>query len=164
MGHVIKDTATLKDVTAYEIVSTENLPDISGVGIVLRHKKSGARVAVISNDDNNKVFCVGFRTPPEDSTGVAHILEHSVLCGSERFPVKEPFVELAKGSLNTFLNAMTYSDKTIYPVASCNEKDFANLMEVYMDAVFFPDIYKHKEIFLQEGWHYELEEVEQALT
>lgn len=164
MSHVIKDINTIKDLTAYEIVSTESLPDISGFGIVLRHKKSGARVAVISNDDNNKVFSVGFRTPPEDSTGVAHILEHSVLCGSERFPVKEPFVELVKGSLNTFLNAMTYPDKTIYPVASCNEKDFANLMEVYMDAVFFPDIYKHKEIFLQEGWHYELEDIKSELV
>lgn len=164
MSHVIKNTDTIKDITAYEIVSTEALPDISGFGIVLRHKKSGARVAVISNEDNNKVFSIGFRTPPEDSTGVAHILEHSVLCGSERFPVKEPFVELVKGSLNTFLNAMTYPDKTIYPVASCNEKDFANLMEVYMDAVFFPDIYKHKEIFLQEGWHYELEDVKSELV
>ncbi|MBQ9767361.1 MAG: insulinase family protein [Lachnospiraceae bacterium] len=164
MSHVIKNTDTIKDLVAYEIVSTESLPDISGFGIVLRHKKSGARVAVISNEDNNKVFSIGFRTPPEDSTGVAHILEHSVLCGSERFPVKEPFVELVKGSLNTFLNAMTYPDKTIYPVASCNEKDFANLMEVYMDAVFFPDIYKHKEIFLQEGWHYELEDVKSELV
>ncbi len=164
MSHSIKNVDTLQGLSAYEIVSTEDLPDVSGFGIVLRHKKSGARVAVVSNEDNNKVFCIGFRTPPEDSTGVAHILEHSVLCGSERFPVKEPFVELVKGSLNTFLNAMTYPDKTIYPVASCNEKDFANLMEVYMDAVFFPDIYKHKEIFLQEGWHYELEDTEKPLV
>ncbi|MDD5900257.1 MAG: insulinase family protein [Lachnospiraceae bacterium] len=164
MGHCITNIETIKDLTAYEIVSEENLPDISGFGIVLRHKKSGARIAVISNEDNNKVFSVGFRTPPEDSTGVAHILEHSVLCGSERFPVKDPFVELVKGSLNTFLNAMTYPDKTIYPVASCNDKDFANLMEVYLDAVFFPDIYRHKEIFLQEGWHYELENAEAELS
>lgn len=164
MSHVIKNTETLKNLSAYEIVSEESLPDISGYGIVLRHKKSGARVAVISCDDNNKVFSVGFRTPPEDSTGVAHILEHSVLCGSERFPVKDPFVELVKGSLNTFLNAMTYPDKTIYPVASCNDKDFANLMEVYLDAVFFPNIHHEKNIFLQEGWHYELESADGALS
>ncbi len=164
MGHVIKNTESLKKLSAYEIVSEENLPDISGYGIVLRHKKSGARIAVISTEDNNKVFSVGFRTPPEDSTGVAHILEHSVLCGSERFPVKDPFVELAKGSLNTFLNAMTYPDKTIYPVASCNDKDFANLMEVYMDAVFFPNIHHEKNIFLQEGWHYELESTDGELS
>ena len=164
MSRVIKNTETLKKLSAYEIVSEENLPDISGYGIVLRHKKSGARVAVISCDDNNKVFSVGFRTPPEDSTGVAHILEHSVLCGSERFPVKDPFIELAKGSLNTFLNAMTYPDKTIYPVASCNDKDFANLMEVYMDAVFFPNIRNEKKIFLQEGWRYELESPDAELS
>ncbi|MBR2408454.1 MAG: insulinase family protein [Lachnospiraceae bacterium] len=164
MSRVIKNTETLKKLSAYEIVSEENLPDISGYGIVLRHKKSGAKVAVISCEDNNKVFSVGFRTPPEDSTGVAHILEHSVLCGSERFPVKDPFVELVKGSLNTFLNAMTYPDKTIYPVASCNDKDFANLMEVYMDAVFFPNIHHEKNIFLQEGWHYELESADADLS
>ena len=164
MSHMIKNTETLKNLSAYVIESEENLPDISGYGIVLRHKKSGARVALISCDDNNKVFSVGFRTPPEDSTGVAHILEHSVLCGSERFPVKDPFVELAKGSLNTFLNAMTYPDKTIYPVASCNDKDFANLMEVYLDAVFFPNIHHEKKIFLQEGWHYELESADGELT
>lgn len=164
MSCVIKNTESLKKMSAYEIVAEENLPDISGFGIVLRHKKSGARIAVISTEDNNKVFSVGFRTPPEDSTGVAHILEHSVLCGSERFPVKDPFVELVKGSLNTFLNAMTYPDKTIYPVASCNDKDFANLMEVYMDAVFFPNIHHEKNIFLQEGWHYELESAEGELS
>lgn len=164
MSHMIKNTETLKNLSAYEVMSEENLPDISGYGMVLRHKKSGARVAVISCEDNNKVFSVGFRTPPEDSTGVAHILEHSVLCGSERFPVKDPFVELVKGSLNTFLNAMTYPDKTIYPVASCNDKDFANLMEVYLDAVFFPNIHHEKNIFLQEGWHYELESTEGELT
>lgn len=164
MAHVIHNTETIKGLTAYEIISTEELPDISGFGIVLRHKKSGARIAVISNEDNNKVFSIGFRTPPEDSTGVAHILEHSVLCGSERFPVKDPFVELVKGSLNTFLNAMTYPDKTLYPVASCNDRDFANLMEVYLDAVLFPNICKHREIFLQEGWHYELEDAAAEIT
>lgn len=106
---------------------------------------------------------MAFRTPPTDSTGVAHILEHSVLCGSEKFPVKDPFVELVKGSLNTFLNAMTYSDKTVYPVASCNDADFQNLMNVYLDAVFHPNIYQFKEIFMQEGWHYELESVDSPL-
>ena len=110
--------------------------------------------------DENKVFSVGFRTPPTDDTGVPHILEHSTLCGSKKFPVKDPFIELLKGSLNTFLNAMTYPDKTVYPVASCNDKDFANLMEVYMDAVFYPNVYLHEEIFKQEGWHYELENVD----
>lgn len=142
---------------AYEFIHCEQLEDINSAGIVLKHKKSGARIALISNEDTNKVFSIGFRTPPADSTGVAHIIEHTVLCGSKNFPAKDPFIELAKGSLNTFLNAMTYPDKTVYPVASCNEKDFQNLMHVYMDAVFYPNIYLRKEIFEQEGWHYELE-------
>ena len=146
----------LSELKAYEILKTENLTDIQSTGYILRHKKSGARVAVISNTDENKVFYIGFRTPPEDETGVPHIIEHTVLCGSKKFPVKDPFVELVKGSLNTFLNAMTYPDKTIYPVASCNDKDFQNLVDVYMDAVFNPNIYNHEEIFKQEGWHYEL--------
>ena len=119
---------------------------------------------MIANDDDNKVFYVGFRTPPEDSTGVPHIIEHTVLCGSDKYPVKDPFVELVKGSLNTFLNAMTYPEKTIYPVASCNDKDFQNLMSVYMDAVFHPNIYKYQEIFKQEGWHYELEDEDSPIT
>ena len=126
----------------------KKIEDIGSMSCLLRHKKTGARIALLSNDDNNKVFCIGFRTPPTDSTGVAHIIEHSVLCGSEQFPIKDPFVELVKGSLNTFLNAMTYCDKTVYPVASCNDKDFQNLMHVYMDAVFYPNIYKEKNIFL----------------
>lgn len=126
-------------------------------------KKSGARLFLLSCDDENKVFSIGFRTPPSDSTGVAHILEHSVLCGSDKFPVKDPFVELVKGSLNTFLNAMTYPDKTVYPVASCNEKDFQNLMNVYLDAVLHPNIYREPKIFMQEGWHYELESPESDL-
>ena len=125
---------------------------------LLKHKKTGARIALLSNDDENKVFYIGFRTPPADSTGVPHIIEHSVLCGSKEFPVKDPFVELVKGSLNTFLNAMTYSDKTVYPIASCNDKDFQNLMHVYLDAVFYPNIYNEKRIFMQEGWHYEMED------
>lgn len=131
---------------------------------LLEHKKSGARLALLSNDDENKVFYIGFRTPPEDSTGVAHILEHSVLEGSRDFPVKDPFIELAKGSLNTFLNAMTYPDKTVYPIASCNDKDFQNLMHVYLDAVFYPNIYTERKIFEQEGWHYEMESPEDELT
>ncbi|MBE5928745.1 MAG: insulinase family protein [Lachnospiraceae bacterium] len=149
---------------SYELIFENNLSDIGSMGYLLRHKKSGARISIIANDDENKVFSVGFRTPPADSTGVAHIIEHSVLCGSEKYPVKDPFVELVKGSLNTFLNAMTYSDKTVYPVASCNDADFANLMGVYLDAVFFPNIYDKKEIFLQEGWHYEMENEEAPLT
>ena len=145
-----------ENLTAYEVVTEENLTDIHSTGWLLRHKKTGARVMLIENDDENKVFNIAFRTPPKDSTGVAHILEHSVLCGSREFPLKDPFVELVKGSLNTFLNAMTYPDKTCYPVASCNDKDFQNLMHVYLDAVFYPNIYKREEIFRQEGWHYEI--------
>ena len=147
----------LTDLEAYEILEQCPLRDLKSEGVILRHKKSGARIAVISNDDDNKVFYIGFRTPAEDSTGVPHIIEHTVLCGSDKYPVKDPFVELVKGSLNTFLNAITYPEKTIYPVASCNDTDFQNLMSVYMDAVFHPNIYKHQEIFKQEGWHYELD-------
>ena len=149
---------------AYELVKKEMLTDLNSVGYVWKHKKTGARIAVISNDDSNKVFSIGFRTPPEDSTGVAHIVEHTVLCGSKEFPSKDPFVELVKGSLNTFLNAMTYPDKTVYPIASCNDKDFQNLMHVYLDAVFYPNIYKEEKIFKQEGWHYQLEDVNEPIT
>ena len=148
---------------AYEIVSLEYIDEIKSQAALLRHKKTGARVAVLANDDENKTFNIGFRTPPKDSTGVAHIMEHSVLCGSEKFPAKDPFVELAKGSLNTFLNAMTYPDKTVYPIASCNDADFQNLMHVYLDAVFYPNIYKREEIFRQEGWNYHLEQKEGPL-
>lgn len=148
---------TIKIPETYSILKSTYIEELKSEALLLKHKKSGARIAVLSNEDINKVFHVAFRTPPKDSTGVAHILEHSVLCGSDEFPVKDPFVELVKGSLNTFLNAMTYSDKTVYPVASCNDADFQNLMHVYLDAVFRPNIYKSKEIFLQEGWHYELE-------
>lgn len=155
---------TIKDLQAYEITCRETLPDIHSEGILLRHKKSGARVMVIANEDENKVFHITFRTPPSDSTGVAHILEHCSLCGSEKFPSKDPFVELVKGSLNTFLNAMTYPDKTMYPVASCNDRDFANLMHVYLDAVFHTNIYKKEEIFRQEGWNYHLESPEDEIT
>jgi Zn-dependent M16 (insulinase) family peptidase len=150
--------------SSYEFLFEEKLDDLNAIGKVLAHKKTGARVTLIVNDDNNKVFSIGFRTPPVNSTGVAHIIEHSVLCGSKNFPAKDPFVELAKGSLNTFLNAMTYPDKTVYPVASMNDQDFKNLMHVYMDAVLYPNIYQRKEIFLQEGWHYELENEASDLT
>ena len=148
----------LHELKQYELLMERRIEDLHSDGYILRHKKSGARIALMSNDDSNKVFYIGFRTPPTDSTGVAHILEHSVLEGSREFPVKDPFIELIKGSLNTFLNAMTYPDKTLYPVASCNDKDFANLMHVYLDAVFYPNIYKEPRIFFQEGWHYELQD------
>lgn len=154
----------LQDLKAYELVEEKDLRDLNSKGYILRHKKSGARISAISNDDENKVFYIGFRTPPADSTGVAHIVEHTVLCGSDKFPAKDPFVELVKGSLNTFLNAMTYPDKTVYPVASCNDKDFQNLMDVYMDAVLHPNIYKREEIFKQEGWHYELKDKDDPVT
>lgn len=147
---------TIHDLAEYEILDEHRVADVQSDGFILRHKKSGARIAILSNNDDNKVFYIGFRTPPEDETGVPHIIEHTTLCGSKKFPVKDPFIELAKGSLNTFLNAMTYPDKTVYPVASCNDQDFKNLMDVYLDAVFNPNITKYEEIFKQEGWHYEL--------
>lgn len=147
---------TIHDLAEYEILDEHRVEDVQSDGFILRHKKSGARIAILSNNDDNKVFYIGFRTPPEDETGVPHIIEHTTLCGSKKFPVKDPFIELAKGSLNTFLNAMTYPDKTVYPVASCNDQDFKNLMDVYLDAVFNPNITKYEEIFRQEGWHYEL--------
>ena len=154
----------LSKLSAYEVKLQKDIKDLKSEGVLLKHKKSGARVVLISNDDENKVFSIGFRTPPKNSTGVPHIMEHSVLCGSKNFPVKDPFVELVKGSLNTFLNAMTYPDKTMYPVASCNDKDFQNLMHVYMDAVFYPNIYQHEEIFRQEGWSYQLEDKDGELA
>ena len=155
---------TVKELDAYQVISEKYVKELNSEGIILEHKKTGARIFLLSNEDENKVFTIGFRTPPSDSTGVPHILEHSVLCGSEKFPVKDPFVELVKGSLNTFLNAMTYPDKTVYPVASCNDKDFQNLMNVYMDAVLHPGIYNEEKIFMQEGWHYELESEESPLV
>ncbi len=154
---------SIRDLKTYEILKEEDLTGIQAKGYLLRHKKSRARVLLIEKDDNNKVFSIGFRTPPGDSTGVPHIMEHSVLCGSKNFPAKDPFVELVKGSLNTFLNAMTYPDKTVYPVASCNDKDFQNLMHVYMDAVLYPNIYAHEEIFRQEGWSYKLDSAKDKL-
>ncbi len=154
----------VKELSTYEIVKEEKLNDLKSDGLILRHKRSGARVCLISNDDDNKVFYIGFKTPAKDSTGVQHIMEHSVLCGSKKYPAKDPFVELVKGSLNTFLNAMTYPDKTVYPVASCNDKDFQNLMDVYLDAVFHPNVYARPQIFKQEGWHYELKDVNDPVT
>ncbi len=154
----------MKQVKGYTILQKQELKELNATGYLLEHDKTKAKVAAIETTDDNKVFSIGFRTPPKDSTGVAHIVEHTVLCGSKEFPVKDPFIELAKGSLNTFLNAMTYPDKTVYPVASCNDKDFQNLMHVYMDAVFYPNIYKEEKIFKQEGWHYHLDSVDGPLT
>ena len=154
----------IKEVTTYEIIEEREITELRSKATVCRHKKTGAKVILMENEDENKVFYIGFRTTPRESTGVSHILEHSVLCGSKNFPVKDPFIELAKGSLNTFLNAMTYPDKTVYPVASCNDKDFQNLMHVYLDAVFYPNIYNHDMTFRQEGWHYEMEDMDSDLT
>src|SRR5688500_16287815 len=140
---------------AFELIREETIPEVSSQAKLYRHKKTGAEVLSLANDDENKVFGITFRTPPKDSTGVAHILEHSVLCGSRKYPVKEPFVELLKGSLHTFLNAMTYPDKTVYPVASQNLQDFYNLVDVYLDAVLFPKT--SEDTFRQEGWHFELD-------
>ena len=148
----------------FKLERQEKVEELNSIARIFEHEKTGAKLLHLENDDSNKVFSIGFKTPPSDDTGVAHILEHSVLCGSKKFPTKEPFVELIKGSLNTFLNAMTFSDKTIYPLASKNEKDFFNLMDVYLDAVFYPNIYSTKEILMQEGWHYELENIEDELT
>ncbi len=146
-----------KNYHGFRLILERKIKEIDSTGRVFRHEKSGARLLYLENDDDNKVFSISFRTPPDDNTGLPHILEHSVLCGSRKFPSKEPFVELVKGSLHTFLNAMTFSDKTMYPVASRNEKDFYNLMDVYLDAVFYPNITKYPEIFMQEGWHHELD-------
>ncbi|WP_408071269.1 insulinase family protein [Butyrivibrio sp. JL13D10] len=153
----------VEELSAYEVLEHRRIEDLNSDSYIVRHKKTGARLALLPNDDDNKVFYIGFRTPPKDSTGVAHIIEHTVLCGSREFPIKDPFVELVKGSLNTFLNAMTYPDKTVYPVASCNDADFQNLMHVYLDAVFYPNIYKTKKIFMQEGWHYEMDDIDDEL-
>ncbi len=154
----------MREVNGYRVIVKQELKELDAQGYLLEHEKTKARVVAIETEDDNKVFSIGFRTPPKDSTGVAHIVEHTVLCGSKEFPVKDPFIELAKGSLNTFLNAMTYPDKTVYPVASCNDTDFQNLMHVYLDAVFYPNIYQEKKIFMQEGWHYELSDVDGPLT
>ena len=127
------------------------LPELDAVMYQMKHEKTGLELVWISREEENKVFGIGFETLPWNDTGVFHILEHSVLCGSKNYPVKEPFVELLKNSMNTFLNAMTFPDKTFYPVASRNDKDFVNLMRVYLDAVFYPAVYTKPEIFYQEG-------------
>ena len=147
----------------YLLQEAKYIKEIDSDAIIYIHEKTKAKILLMSNKDAHKSFCIGFRTPPADSTGVAHIIEHSVLCGSEKYPLKDPFVELAKGSLNTYLNAMTYPDKTLYPISSQNDKDFHNLMDVYLDAVFFPNIYKQKEIMMQEGWRYHLENPEDPI-
>ncbi|XP_022927677.1 presequence protease 1, chloroplastic/mitochondrial-like [Cucurbita moschata] len=148
----------------FEKVSEEFIGECKSKAVLFRHKKTGAEVMSVSNDDENKVFGIVFRTPPNDSTGIPHILEHSVLCGSKKYPVKEPFVELLKGSLHTFLNAFTYPDRTCYPVASTNTKDFYNLVDVYLDAVFFPKCVEDFKTFQQEGWHYELNDPSEDIS
>ena len=153
---VNKQMENIKRLSTYKLVDVSDINELGARAVILKHKKTKARIFAMLSEDDNKVFTIGFRTPSKDSTGVAHILEHSVLCGSKKFPAKDPFVELVKGSLNTFLNAITYPDKTVYPIASCNDKDFDNLMEVYLDAVFYPNVYREEKIFKQEGWHYEL--------
>lgn len=155
---------TSKVYHGFKLLEEKHIDEINSTASLFEHEKSGAKLFYLQNEDDNKVFSISFRTPPEDSTGLPHILEHSVLCGSRKFPSKEPFVELIKGSLNTFLNAMTFSDKTMYPVASRNNKDFRNLMDVYLDAVLYPNIYKTPEILMQEGWHYELDNKDSELT
>lgn len=152
----------MKETYGFELVLERYIPELNTQARLFRHQQTGAELLSLQNDDENKVFSVTFRTPPPDSTGIPHIMEHSVLCGSRKYPVKEPFVELMKGSLNTFLNAMTYPDKTCYPVASQNVQDFENLIDVYLDAVFFPRLNPYT--LMQEGWHYELEGPDQPLS
>ncbi|KAJ4897820.1 hypothetical protein Rs2_24614 [Raphanus sativus] len=148
----------------FEKVSEEFISECKSKATLFRHKKTGCEVMSVSNEDENKVFGIVLRTPPKDSTGIPHILEHSVLCGSRKYPLKEPFVELLKGSLHTFLNAFTYPDRTCYPVASTNTKDFYNLVDVYLDAVFFPKCVDDVHTFQQEGWHYELNDPSEDIS
>ena len=149
--------------SGFKVKEKTFIEELKSDASILEHIKSGAKVLYIGNNDDNKVFSISFRTPPNDDSGVAHILEHSVLCGSRKYRLKEPFVELVKGSMNTFLNAMTYPDKTMYPVASRNDKDFHNLMDVYLDAVFYPLIYENDYTLLQEGWHYSIHNEKEPL-
>ena len=151
-------------VHGFELKKISEVAEVSAKTFEFEHIKTGAKLFYLAANDDNKVFYIAFRTPPKDDTGVAHIVEHSTLCGSKKYPLKEPFVELVKGSLNTFLNAMTYPDKTVYPVASRNEKDFRNLQDVYLDAVFYPAMQTTPEILMQEGWHYEIENPDAPLT
>lgn len=151
-------------VHGFSVESASAIPEVNADAYLLRHVKSRARLLYLDTDDDNKVFYICFRTTPDNSKGTPHIMEHSTLCGSRKYPLKEPFVELAKGSLNTFLNAITWPDKTMYPVASRNSQDFKNLMDVYLDAVFYPNCLKNPQILMQEGWHYELESKDGPLT
>lgn len=151
-------------INGFTVAAVEEINEVDGFGYVLRHDETGARVAWIATNDTNRAFAIAFKTPPANDTGVFHIIEHSVLCGSTKYPVKEPFVNLLKSSMQTFLNALTFSDKTMYPVASTNIADLENLMDVYLDAVFHPQMYRKSSIFSQEGWHYELENTEAPLT
>ena len=148
----------------FRLLRSEQIAEAEGTAHTFVHEKTGAQLFFLETADDNKVFSISFRTPPVDDTGVAHIVEHSVLCGSRKYPLKEPFVELVKGSLNTFLNAMTFPDKTMYPVASRNDRDFQNLMDVYLDAVFYPAMRENPQVLMQEGWHYELENADAPLT
>jgi Zn-dependent M16 (insulinase) family peptidase len=147
----------------FEFISEIEVPEIEGVLREAVYIKNGAKLLFIDRKDSNKTFSIAFKTIPEDSTGVFHILEHSVLCGSDKYPVKEPFVELLKSSVKTFLNAFTFPDKTMYPISSRNDKDFLNLIDVYMDAVLHPIAARKPEIFYQEGWHYELHDGDDSL-
>ena len=153
-----------QELHGFTVLTAEPLPETDGDAYTLSHPASGAKLLYLRNDDRNKAFSIAFRTPPADDTGVFHILEHSVLCGSEKFPVKEPFVNLLKTSMQTFLNAMTFGDKTLYPVASTNDQDLMNLADVYMDAVLHPDIYRKRQVFEQEGWHLEVADAEEGET
>ena len=143
----------MQDYKNFKLIDTRKLSDINSTAYLFEHEKNKAKVLKLSNDDENKVFSIAFKTIPQDSTGVAHIMEHSVLNGSKKYTTREPFMDLVKSSLQTFLNAITYPDKTCYPVASRNAKDFKNLVDVYLDAVFNPIVYEKKNIFYQEGWH-----------
>ncbi len=159
----LKELRTGSICQGFKLLKITTVSELDSTGYEFVHEKSGARLFYLQNEDDNKVFSISFRTTPKDNTGVAHIVEHSTLCGSRKFPSKEPFVELAKGSLNTFLNAMTYPDKTMYPVASQNDKDFQNLMDVYLDAVFHPLMTTTPEVLMQEGWHYEIDTQQDSL-
>ncbi len=153
-----------KHISGFELVKSQKISEVNGEGFEYVHQKTKAHLVFLKTDDKNKAFAIGFRTPPHDSTGVPHIIEHSVLCGSDKFTTKEPFVDLMKGSLNTFLNAMTYPDKTMYPFSSQNIEDYKNILHIYVDAVFNPKMKTIKEIFMQEGWHYEIADKDAPLT
>ena len=143
---------------SYKLIDKRNIPELHGDVSFLKHIKTGAELLLLDNKNHNKTFAIGFKTPPEDSTGVAHIVEHSTLSGSRKYKTKEPFMDMVASSVQTFLNAMTYPDKTLYPISSRNDKDFRQLMDVYLDAVFYPEMRENKKIFYQEGWHPEIEE------